>query len=118
MKNPRDSTVVKLVFANKTKKDMLLFDVLEELQKTHKHRFSIHWVVEEPDSSLKIPNSSFGYVTDALIRDFLPKPCNSAKLLLCGPAPMISHILKESSSAGWPASSSSILKPCGPVFVF
>jgi len=92
-----DKTEIDLIFANVNKEDILLQEDLDQLAKEDKG-FRIHYVLNNPPEKW---DGGVGFVTPEMITNWLPKPADDVKLLLCGPPPMISAMKKASEGLGF-----------------
>jgi cytochrome-b5 reductase len=90
-------TEIDLIFANVNKEDILLKEDLDTLAKEDKG-FRIHYVLNNPPEKW---DGGVGFVTPEMITNWLPKPADDIKLLLCGPPPMISAMKKASEGLGF-----------------
>lgn len=86
MKNPGDTTICSLLFANQTKKDILLKDELEEIQARHPNRFKLWFTVDSAPADWEY---SQGFINAEMIQEHLPPPSDDCMILMCGPPPMI-----------------------------
>lgn len=86
LKDPEDSVMMKLIFANQTEQDILLGDELDELAQDQ--RFCIHHLLSRPKDG-KFPRGSVGRVSQQLIQDQLFGSSDTTLCLLCGPQGMI-----------------------------
>ncbi|CAH0022493.1 unnamed protein product [Clonostachys rhizophaga] len=96
--NPMDDTAVSLLYANNSLSDILLRKELDSLAKQFPHKFQVHYILVHPPPGW---TGSFGYVTGDLLRSRLPGPSNDARILMCGPPPMLSAIGIAIASLGY-----------------
>ncbi|OAA65743.1 NADH-cytochrome b5 reductase [Niveomyces insectorum RCEF 264] len=92
-----DKTQVDLIFANVTAQDILLKEDLDALTKEDAG-IRVHYVLDRPPEGW---TGGVGYVTADMITEWLPKPAPDAKILLCGPPPMISGLKKTTAALGY-----------------
>ncbi|PSR83782.1 NADH-cytochrome b5 reductase 1 [Coniella lustricola] len=92
-----DRTQVDLIFANVTPQDILLKEDLDALA-AEDAGFRVHYVLDRPPEGW---TGGVGYVTADMISEWLPKPADDVKILLCGPPPMISGLKKTTESLGF-----------------
>ena len=119
LSDPSDTTVLRLVYANKSPSDILLWTELEALAAAHPGRLAVRYVVERasgegaPAGQLAAGLGSSG-VHEAGARGrvavgrvvgaddlvgFLPGPSEArAAVLVCGPAGMLRHLCGEDPS--------------------
>lgn len=90
--NPEDKTKVSLLFCNQTEKDILVRDLLEAHQIGHPERFSLRYTLDRPPTEGW--EHSTGFVTDEMIKEYLPAPGPNTIVLMCGPPPMIKFACK------------------------
>mmetsp|Transcript_3767 Transcript_3767/g.4425 ORF Transcript_3767/g.4425 Transcript_3767/m.4425 type:complete len:316 (+) Transcript_3767:239-1186(+) len=91
LKNENDSTELSLLFANKSKEDILLRDKLDMLAQQHPKRFRVHYTLDNPPVGWQY---SKGFISAEMIQENLPPPTNDTVVLLCGPPPMIKFACK------------------------
>lgn len=92
-----DRTQVDLIFANVTKQDILLKEDLDALA-AEDTGFRVHYVLDKPPEGW---TGGVGYVTADMISQWLPKPADDVKILLCGPPPMVSGLKKTTEALGF-----------------
>lgn len=92
-----DRTQVDLIFANVTKQDILLKEDLDALA-AEDSGFRVHYVLDKPPEGW---TGGVGYVTADMISQWLPKPADDVKILLCGPPPMVSGLKKTTEALGF-----------------
>ena len=86
LKNKRDPTKVKLLYANQTKDDILLHDMLQEMVAKHGDRVEIHYTLDRPPADWK---GFRGFVTEEMLLKCMPKASEASVVLMCGPPVMI-----------------------------
>ncbi|WAR61325.1 hypothetical protein PtB15_12B10 [Puccinia triticina] len=94
MLDPNDHTKISLVYANVNPEDILLKHELDQIQLNHPKRFSVYYVLNNPPPEGWAGGK--GFVTKEIIHAHLPsaKLGKRAKVLLCGPPPMVSAMKK------------------------
>ncbi|KAK0389464.1 hypothetical protein NLU13_3039 [Sarocladium strictum] len=92
-----DRTEVDLIFANVTAQDILLKEDLDALAKED-DKIRIHYVLDNPPENW---TGGVGYVTGDMITQWLPKPADDIKILICGPPPMVRGLKKTTESLGY-----------------
>jgi len=82
-----DTTDVSLLFGNRSEKDILLRETLDEWATQFSDRFHVTHVLSDEDSksSWKGPR---GFINKALIEKHCPPPSPDTLLFVCGPPPM------------------------------
>ncbi|RXG56199.1 NADH-cytochrome b5 reductase 2 [Armadillidium vulgare] len=86
VRDPKDKTEVRLIFANQTEDDILLRPELEEVANSHPNRFKLWYTVDRPTEGWKY---SSGFVDDKMISGHLFPPKDDTLVLMCGPPPMV-----------------------------
>ncbi|KAE8623770.1 hypothetical protein XENTR_v10005723 [Xenopus tropicalis] len=95
LKDPDDLTKCSLLFANKSKNDIILREELQELERKHSGRFKVWFAVETAPEGWEY---SEGLINCAMIRAHLPSPADDVFILLCGPPAMIQLACKPNLS--------------------
>jgi cytochrome-b5 reductase len=84
-----DKTKLDLIYANTTRKDILLAAELCELQKLHENFHMYLTLLDPPKKWL----GGVGLVTPTMLKPFLPKPgAKKTAVLVCGPPPMMKAV--------------------------
>eukprot|EP01083_Nonionella_stella_P113890 336188_1 len=88
-----DHTKISFIFANKTEKDILLRDKLEEIANTNEN-IKVHYVISRPETKNENENGfDVGRLNLNICKKYLFPPSNADDLnvvtLLCGPHPMV-----------------------------
>lgn len=96
--NPRDTTEVSLIYANRTEKDILLRDELDAFARKYPGNFKIFYVLEQTPAGW---NGGSGYVTREMIEEQFALPSPTTKVFLCGPPPMVDSVKKSLNSLGF-----------------
>ena len=91
-----DQTMISLIFANQTEKDILLRERLAELEQENKGRFKVHFTLDNPPDNW---TQSKGFVTKEMISQHLFPASSETVVLLCGPPPMIKFACKPNLEA-------------------
>lgn len=99
LSDPDDPTELSLIYANRTEKDILLRNELDDLAKRNP-RFRIYYILSRPPSSWEFGT---GYVTEELIRKKIspPSPPSCNIVLLCGPPPMLESCIPNLEKVGF-----------------
>ena len=87
LSNPADTTKVSLLFGNVSESDILLKESIDARAAAHPDRFSVFYVVDKP-SSPSDWTGGVGYVTKAMLAEWMPAPSEKSKVYVCGPPPM------------------------------
>lgn len=89
LNDPTDKTKIHLIYSNKREVDLILGNELNELQKQHPDRFTIHFVTTRP----LLPVVPAEYINEELLRRELPPPSlANQKIFVCGPLPFYRSI--------------------------
>ena len=86
LKNPQDRTKLSLIYANVNPEDILLKKELDLLAQNHSHRFTVHYVLNNPPEGW---TGGVGFVSKEHIETHMPPPASDIKVLMCGPPPMM-----------------------------
>lgn len=86
LRDPTDTTQIRLLFANQTEDDILCRQELDDLAKEHPTRFRVWYTVDRPPVMWSY---SSGFINDSMIKENLFPPGDDSAVLLCGPPPMI-----------------------------
>jgi len=92
LKDPRDSTVISLLYANQTEDDILVRDYLEGLKAEHPKRLNLWYTVDRPKEGWTY---SSGFITAEMISEHLPPAAPDTLVIMCGPPPMVEHACKK-----------------------
>lgn len=83
---PADTTWIDLIYANRTREDIILKDVLDDMADKDP-AFNVHYVLSQPPEDW---SGLVGHVTKDLIKEKLPSSQDSGtKIMLCGPPGML-----------------------------
>ncbi|KAJ4970806.1 hypothetical protein NE237_003905 [Protea cynaroides] len=85
LENPKDKTMVHLIYANVTFEDILLKKELDGLASNYPDRFKIYYVLNQPP---EVWNGGVGFVSKEMIKTHCPAPASDIQILRCGPPPM------------------------------
>lgn len=98
--DPKDDTKLTLLYANKTKEDILLKKELDNFASTT-DQFKVHYVLSDPPENWQ---GKTGRITQQMIEQHLPGPAGEdSKVLLCGPDPMTEAMSKFLQERGFKA---------------
>lgn len=86
LRNPKDVTRIRLLFANRTEQDILCRKELDELAEEHPERFRPWYTVSRPEDNW---NYSTGHVNLEMLEKNLFNPDPENIVLICGPPSMI-----------------------------
>ncbi|CAG5132060.1 unnamed protein product [Candidula unifasciata] len=85
-KDPGDKTIVWLIYANQTEKDILLRSELEDLQSSHPSQFHLWFTLDRPSENWQY---SSGFVNSEMMTAHLAPPGKDTLVFLCGPPLMV-----------------------------
>ncbi|KAJ7462673.1 ferredoxin reductase-like C-terminal NADP-linked domain-containing protein [Mycena galericulata] len=114
LKNPADRTALSLIYANVNEEDILLKKELDALASAHSDQFKIYYVLNNPPAGW---TGGVGFVTKDQIQTHLPASTLDAKILMCGPPPMLTAMKNHLHDLDWPAPRT-ISKLADKVFLF
>lgn len=86
VKDPTDKTQVSLLFANRTEKDILLRDELDQLTTEYPDKFKIWYTLDTCDDDWPY---SKGFMNADMVTSHMFPPSSDTIVLMCGPDPMI-----------------------------
>lgn len=100
LKDPDDTSLLWLLFANQTEADILLRDELDALAAEHRDRLRVWYTVDRPGYGWPY---SVGFVSAEMIAEHLPPPGDDTVVLMCGPPAMITFACKPNlDKLGYP----------------
>ncbi|KAJ7225810.1 ferredoxin reductase-like C-terminal NADP-linked domain-containing protein [Mycena pura] len=114
LKNPADRTAVSLIYANVNEEDILMRKELDALASAHSARFKLFYVLNNPPA---VWSGGVGFVSKDQIQTHLPASTGDAKILMCGPPPMLTAMKKHLDELQWPAPRT-VSKLADQVFLF
>ncbi|KAJ7275325.1 NADH-cytochrome b5 reductase [Mycena haematopus] len=114
LKNPADRTALSLIYANVNEEDILMRSELDTLAAKHGNQFKVYYVLNNPPAGW---TGGVGFVSKDQIQTHLPASTHDAKILMCGPPPMLTAMKKHLDELQWPAPRS-ISKLADKVFLF
>lgn len=96
--DPRDTTEVSLIYANRTEDDILLRRELESFAKRYPMNLKIHYLLDNPPDNWAYGT---GFVTKELMAERFPGPREESKVMLCGPPGMVNAAKKALADLGF-----------------
>jgi cytochrome-b5 reductase len=84
--DPRDTTSMSLVYANRTEDDILLRSELETFARRYPKNFKVWFMLDSPPAGW---TGGSGFVTREVMKEKLPAVGPDTKIMLCGPPGMI-----------------------------
>ncbi|KAF7310654.1 NADH-cytochrome b5 reductase [Mycena chlorophos] len=100
LRNASDKTQVRLIYANVNEEDILLRSELDVLADAHPDRFKVFYVLNNPPAGW---TGGVGFVSKDQIQTHLPASTHNAKILMCGPPPMLKAMKVHLDELQWPA---------------
>ncbi|KAG9283990.1 hypothetical protein G9A89_005497 [Geosiphon pyriformis] len=91
LNSPSDTTNISLIYANKTKDDILLHSELEALIRKYPERLKIYYTIDVTPSD-ELWNQGIGYVSVDMVKINIPPPQADILILVCGPDPMVRNV--------------------------
>lgn len=92
--DPRDTTEIRLLYANNTHDDILLKNMLDALALVHP-RFKVYYTLAEAPEGW---NGYSGYITKEMLAETMPPPSDDHLVMVCGPPPMMKALSGEKKS--------------------
>ncbi|KAF8213368.1 NADH-cytochrome b5 reductase [Mycena galopus ATCC 62051] len=114
LKNPADRTALSLIYANVNEEDILMKTEIDALARAHGDRFKVYYVLNNPPTGW---TGGVGFVSKDQIHTHLPASTGDAKILMCGPPPMLTAMKKHLDELQWPAPRT-VSKLADKVFLF
>jgi len=89
LSNPKDNTQMTLIYANVSIDDILLKSRLDGLAAKYPKKLKVHYAIDSAPPSWK---GHVGYITEDLIKKYMPPPSKDNIVMVCGPPPMMKAI--------------------------
>jgi NAD(P)H-flavin reductase len=100
--DPKDKTLLYLLYANQTEHDILLHKELQMFVDKNPKQLQIFYTVDRPTQPLEWKHF-VGYVSCEMIKKIFPEFERSSLALLCGPPLMVHQTCRPAlTSMGWP----------------
>ncbi|KAK4111733.1 putative cytochrome b5 reductase [Canariomyces notabilis] len=112
--NPRDTSEVSLIYANRTEQDILLRRELDSFARRYPRNFKVFYVLDHAPAEWK---GGRGFVTKEMMEEHLAPPSPGTKVFLCGPPPMVDSVKKSLGSLGY-KQPGAITKPGDDILCF
>lgn len=112
LENPSDTTKVTLVFANNTRKDIIMKGKLDGLQKQHHERFKVYYIVAKSGWGM-LWKGATGHLDKAMLETWLPKPGAGTLAMVCGPPGFMKHVSGDKAPDYSQGEVSGLLKELG-----
>lgn len=97
--DPRDTTEVSLIYANRTEGDILLREELEKFARRYPLNLKVHYLLDNPPENWTY---GVGFVTKDLMAEKFPDPqAEGSKVMLCGPPGMVNAAKKGLVDLGY-----------------
>jgi cytochrome-b5 reductase len=96
--DPRDTTEVSLIYANRTEEDILLRSELEAFARKYPRNLKVFYLLDKPSPDWK---GGVGYVTKELMAERFPAADSDSKVMLCGPPGMVNAAKKALVELGF-----------------
>jgi len=93
LKDPNDKTRVTLLFGNISEDDILLKSRLDDYSRKFKDQFSVIYTIDKAQSPKW--KGEVGYITDAMIKKYMPTPSPDNLILVCGPPGFMKSVSGE-----------------------
>lgn len=113
--DPRDTTEVSLIYANRSEGDILLREELETFARRYPNNLKLHYLLDNPPEGWQYGS---GFVTKELMAERFPNPRDDGvKVMLCGPPGMVNAAKNSLAELGYEKAGSSS-KMTDQVFCF
>jgi len=89
----KDKVDVTLLFGNKSEKDILIREELEQLRDDYPERFKLHYIIDKADYPESWKHYT-GYVTKEILESVMPPANDETIILTCGPQIMNDLVVK------------------------
>mmetsp|Transcript_26217 Transcript_26217/g.26108 ORF Transcript_26217/g.26108 Transcript_26217/m.26108 type:complete len:165 (+) Transcript_26217:595-1089(+) len=89
----KDKIKCHLLFGNKSEKDILIREELEQLQEDYPANFKLTYIIdaaENPDTW----KGETGYITQEILEEYMPKASDNSLIVTCGP-PIMNQLVKK-----------------------
>ncbi|PVU85390.1 hypothetical protein BB559_001103 [Furculomyces boomerangus] len=112
VRNPEDTTKLKLLFANVTEEDILLKEHLDMIVKEHPDKLEIHYVLDKPPKGW---TGETGYISEDMVKKYMPNPelGDDCVMFVCGPPGLMKVVSGGKKSKTDQGPLSGILKQLG-----
>jgi len=90
LENPKDKTKISLIYANLSEKDILMKQELDTLSRRHRDRFQVHYTIDK--ATTKYWSHDVGFISEDMIKKYLPAPSSVSSIYVCGPTGLMNHI--------------------------
>ena len=88
-KNPEERTKIKLFYANKTSRDILLRPELDALREKYPDRLQVVYFLDKANDDPTLFDAQNGYITKSFLEENMPKPGENVHVFVCGPPPFM-----------------------------
>jgi len=96
-----DGIPMSLVFGNRTVDDILLKEELEQLQEGYKEQFKLFFTVDVAPPAEAEWKQGVGFVTQEMLKEYMPAPSEDTLILFCGPPPFEAMMKKHMGEMGY-----------------
>lgn len=101
LENPKDKTIVRLIYANTTFEDILLKEDLDDFASKFPYRFKVYYVLSQPPEAW---TGGGGHVSKEMIQNHCPPPAPDIRILRCGPPGMNKAMAAHLNALGYTSS--------------
>ncbi|KAL9388296.1 hypothetical protein Peur_016901 [Populus x canadensis] len=101
LENPKDKTIVHLIYANTTFEDILLKEDLDDFARKFPDRFKVYYVLSKPPEAW---TGGGGHVSKEMIQSHCPPPAPDIRILRCGPPGMNEAMTAHLNALGYTSS--------------
>ncbi|KAL3579534.1 hypothetical protein D5086_021038 [Populus alba] len=97
LENPKDKTIVHLIYANSTFEDILLKEDLDDFARKFPDSFKVYYVLSKPPEAW---TGGGGRVSKEMIQNHCPPPAPDIRILRCGPPGMNKAVAAHLNALG------------------
>ncbi|CAI2373833.1 unnamed protein product [Moneuplotes crassus] len=89
----KDKIKCHLLFGNKSEKDILIREELEQLQEDYPENFKLTYIIDKADNPDTWKGET-GYITQEILEKYMPKAGDETLIVTCGP-PIMNQLAKK-----------------------
>mmetsp|Transcript_5984 Transcript_5984/g.5145 ORF Transcript_5984/g.5145 Transcript_5984/m.5145 type:complete len:364 (-) Transcript_5984:25-1116(-) len=89
----QDKIMLSLLFGNKTEKDILIREELEQLKEDYPNNFDLTYIIDQSEHP-ETWKGETGYITEEILKKYMPNAGDDVLILTCGPPIMCDLVTK------------------------
>ena len=89
----KDKVEISLLFGNRSEKDILIREELEQLREDYPDNFKLHYMIDKADHP-ETWKGEVGYVTKEILEKYMPEAGDDTIILTCGPS-ILNNLVKQ-----------------------